>query len=162
MSIAFRRAVENDIPVIRELAEKIWRAHYISIISMEQIEYMLDKMYSEKSLKEQLVRQPFTLIMKDGMAAGYYSVSETAPGEHYLHKFYIDNSNQRSGIGSAAMDFLLRSILDGSVIRLQVNRKNVNAINFYFRHGFRIAYAKDFEIGGGYTMDDFVMERQMA
>jgi len=42
-------------------------------------------------------------------------------------------------------------------IRLQVNRKNYKAINFYFKNGFTIESVGDFDIGGGYYMNDFVM-----
>jgi ribosomal protein S18 acetylase RimI-like enzyme len=44
-----------------------------------------------------------------------------------------------------------------NAMRLQVNRKNVKAINFYFKNGFVIEDAKDFDIGSGYFMKDFVM-----
>jgi ribosomal protein S18 acetylase RimI-like enzyme len=42
-------------------------------------------------------------------------------------------------------------------MKLTVNRKNVQAINFYFSQGFRIDHAEDFDIGSGYVMNDFVM-----
>jgi len=32
---------EHEFPVVRELAETIWRQHYTGIISPEQIDYML-------------------------------------------------------------------------------------------------------------------------
>ena len=49
-----REAQPTEIPIIHALARKIWMDHYPSIISMEQIEYMLEKMYSEAALQQQL------------------------------------------------------------------------------------------------------------
>jgi hypothetical protein len=45
-------------------------------------------------------------------------------------------------------------------ITLQVNRRNIKAVNFYFKKGFIIDRAEDFDCGGGYTMDDFFMIRK--
>jgi ribosomal protein S18 acetylase RimI-like enzyme len=42
-------------------------------------------------------------------------------------------------------------------LRLQVNRQNYKAINFYFRNGFIIESIADFDIGDGYFMNDFIM-----
>jgi ribosomal protein S18 acetylase RimI-like enzyme len=40
---------------------------------------------------------------------------------------------------------------------LQVNKQN-NAQHFYNKHGFRIREAAVFAIGGGFVMDDYIME----
>jgi hypothetical protein len=47
-------ATEADLPAIATLAGVIWRAHYPGIISSEQIEYMLAKMYSLGTLREEI------------------------------------------------------------------------------------------------------------
>jgi GNAT superfamily N-acetyltransferase len=159
MKISFRRATVADIPVIRPLAERIWWKHYPDIITDEQIMYMLEMMYSEKSISQQMESgQNYTLIYADGQPTGYYSVSEKSPGHFFLHKFYVEVDRHRSGIGSAALKHMLENDCKGyAEIRLQVNRRNVKAINFYFKHGFTIDHAEDVEIGGGYSMDDFFM-----
>jgi ribosomal protein S18 acetylase RimI-like enzyme len=160
-NISFRKAVPADIPLIRSLAESIWWQHYPSIISPEQITYMLGRMYSADSIASQMEQgQGYTLIFADGQPAGYYSVGAKGPGHFFLHKFYIDTSLHRQGIGVAAFHHLVESDCRGyEEISLQVNRQNIKAINFYFKQGFVITEAKDFDIGGGYSMDDFVMRK---
>lgn len=154
-------ATKNDVPLIQELAKAIWRAHYADIISITQIDYMLDLMYSEQSLIRQMQEgQPFTLIYSHHEPIGYYSISEKEPGQFFLHKFYIQTAAQRKGNGTAAFKYLLSGLSEGS-LRLQVNRRNFKAINFYFKHGFTIEYAFDFDIGGGYSMDDFMMIKKV-
>jgi ribosomal protein S18 acetylase RimI-like enzyme len=159
MRISFRPAGQADIPLIRSLAEAIWWRHYPDIITDEQIEYMLEMMYSENSIAEQMQqRQNYTLIYSDNLAVGYYAISGKSPGHFFLHKFYVDTDMHRRGIGSAAFDHLVKKdCADFKEISLQVNRRNIKAINFYFKKGFVIDHAFDFDIGGGYSMDDFVM-----
>lgn len=141
------------------MANKIWWQHYPAIISGQQIEYMLEMMYSEKSITEQMAQaQNYTLIYADNEPVGYYAVSEKSPRHYFLHKFYVDVKKHRIGIGEAALKKLKENDCKGyEEIRLQVNRRNIKAVNFYFKHGFVIDYAEDFPIGGGYSMDDFFM-----
>ena len=47
-------------------------------------------------------------------------------------------------------------------ITLTVNRQNYKAINFYFKHGFKIKSVDDFDIGNGFFMNDFVMEKLLS
>src|SRR5580658_9115170 len=47
-------AAETDLPAIARLAGIIWRLHYPGIISPDQIEYMLAKMYSLETLREEI------------------------------------------------------------------------------------------------------------
>jgi hypothetical protein len=44
---------EDEFPVIRALAETIWRQHYTGIISGEQIAYMLAGRFSDDALHDQ-------------------------------------------------------------------------------------------------------------
>ena len=49
-----KKAESGDIPLIRELTFRVWPQTYASILSQEQIDYMLEMMYSESSLKKQM------------------------------------------------------------------------------------------------------------
>lgn len=121
-------------------------------------------MYSEKSIAEQMEKkQNYTLIYADGEPVGYYSVGEKSPSHYFLHKFYIDTAKHRSGIGAEAFDHMLENDCKGfAEIRLQVNRRNIKAVNFYFKKGFVIDYAEDVDIGNGYSMDDFFMKLKIG
>ena len=46
------KAVAQDIPLIQDVASQSWRKHYPGILSTEQIEYMLELMYSENELRK--------------------------------------------------------------------------------------------------------------
>ena len=64
---------------------------------------------------------------------------------------------QRGGIGHGVWALLRGLLPDMREMRLQVNRQNYKAINFYFKVGFVIERVADFDIGDGYFMNDFVM-----
>jgi ribosomal protein S18 acetylase RimI-like enzyme len=163
MKVTLEKATIKDCPVIAELARNIWMKHYIEIISLEQIAYMLDKMYSAQSLEEQMQKGHHFFFIKDGdVKKGYVSISLEKDKSCFLHKFYIDTGDQNKGIGSAAFGLLLDEMKGANLVRLGVNRANYKSINFYFKLGFRIEKMLNAAIGSGFTMDDFIMTRELV
>ena len=151
-------ATDDDIALINELAQKIWRLHYPSIISEDQIEYMLQKMYSPDALKNQMEEEHcFIICFADEKPVGYCSYSKQENGNYFLHKMYIDTTQHHKGIGTWFFKQVFDNISDIENLRLTVNRKNHTAINFYFKNGFTIEEVKDFDIDNGFWMKDFVM-----
>ncbi len=158
MKIKFKEAAVEDISVIVQLAEIIWRKYYTSIVSTEQIEYMLKKMYSTESLLQQINQgHKFTLVYDNELPLGYISMSTNDEKNYFLHKFYVQVDEHRKGIGSKLFKHILNQLNTFVSIELTVNRSNYKAINFYFKHGFVIKEVADFDIGNGYFMNDFVM-----
>jgi len=47
-------ATADDIPTLRALARRIWLDYYPGIISREQIDYMLARMYAAKTIRREL------------------------------------------------------------------------------------------------------------
>ena len=160
-AVTIARATPDDIPFIRELAERVWWAHYPEIITDDQIRYMLGAWYSTSALLEQMAMgQDFWLITPAGQdkPCGYLSIArKESPGSYYLHKFYLEGRGK--GIGEAAFKAGLTQYPDLKEIRLNVNRRNYKSVNFYFKVGFKIESVMDLEVGEKYVMDDFVMVR---
>jgi ribosomal protein S18 acetylase RimI-like enzyme len=159
MKIEILKAGISDIQLLEELAHKTWNSHYRSIISQEQIDFMLEKMYSPASLTEQMteLKHNFYLIHSDNIPVGFVSVSSPDKKNWMLHKFYILSEGQKKGTGSIVYSQLLKLLGNPQSIRLTVNRANYKSINFYFKNGFIIEKVADFDIGNGYFMNDFVM-----
>jgi diamine N-acetyltransferase len=154
---SLRRATKADIPLIRQMAERIWWEHYPSVISADQIAFMLDLMYNDQALLKQMQeeRQEFWLPEKNGQALGFLAVSRKAEGDYFLHKFYLDTRDR--GLGTIVFELLLALYPRLRTLRLRVNRSNFKSVNFYFKVGFRIEYCIDTPLGGSYVMDDFQM-----
>jgi len=160
MSVQVINAGYEHAQTIHDLANNIWREHYPGIISKEQIDYMLQSRYAVQYLKNLMQQgEKFFLCIEDDLPIGFYSYTQRST-DYFLNKFYLSKSKHRGGVGTIMFNHLLTQIeADNVPLRLQVNRKNLKAINFYFKQGFVIEEVKDFDIGGGYLMEDFVMLR---
>jgi len=163
-SMSVRKGYPGDIPLIRDIAFKTWPLTYGSILTKEQIEYMLDMLYSEKSLQDQmLVQKHEFIIVLDGVAPiGFASFSMIEPKVYKLHKIYILPEYQGKGTGRFTMDQLIRAMRSATAttLLLNVNRQN-NAKDFYERIGFTVLKEEDIDIGNGYFMNDYVMEMKL-
>lgn len=165
-AIALSPARPEDIPAIRQLARVVWHAHYPGIITVEQIEYMLELGYAAAALAEFVVRADHGLLIAsvDGEPAGFAAWYLTeVPGEAKLDKLYVLQARQRSGIGGR----LIARVADDAraagahTLILNVNKRNTQAIRAYERHGFAVRAAVVVDIGHGYVMDDYVMAKPL-
>lgn len=153
------KKIENsvELQVVQDLARKIWNAHYVSIIGQEQVDYMLGRMYDLESLAHQMASgDVFYLLFEGPQPLGFASIKKEADGSWFLNKLYVETEEHRRGLGGFLLEALIQNH-DIKLMRLQVNRQNYKAINFYFKRGFVIERVADFDIGDGYFMNDFVM-----
>ncbi|MSQ79518.1 MAG: GNAT family N-acetyltransferase [Flavobacteriaceae bacterium] len=159
--LKLKPAEKSDITAIAKLASDIWQQHYVPIIGQEQVAYMLENIYNSDSLQKQIEDgHHFSLVMVGGEAEGFVSVSNTETDTYFLHKFYINQNQQGMGVGRRVFEILLETYPSMQQIVLTVNRQNFKSINFYFKLGFKIIEVKDFDIGNGYFMNDFIMAWQ--
>lgn len=157
----------EQLAAIAELAGRIWRAHYPGIISSEQIEFMLARMYSLETLLDEVRSQGihFYTLAVDGQTTGFASIGPTsAPHTWKLHKLYLLPERHGCGLGS----LLLRHCeaeairLGAQRIILSVNKRNLVAVAAYERNGFMITESVVTDIGGGFVMDDFIMAKELS
>ncbi len=165
-SVALVAAVPGDAEAIAEMAARIWPAAYGSILSPEQIAYMLAQMYAPGRLRRDFAEGvAFLWILHRGERSGYLALGPIASdGVCPLHKCYLLPERQGQGVGSVALGLLRErlSALGARSIELRVNRRNAAAIAFYRKNGFAI-HAEDCRpIGSGYAMDDYLMRCELA
>jgi ribosomal protein S18 acetylase RimI-like enzyme len=155
-------ATTADTQTIHDIAERVWSKHYIpNIITQDQMDYMMEWMYSADSLAKQMAEGArFFMMNYNGQTVGYLSINNNN-GDLFLNKFYIDTEYQRLNLGSNALALALAEFSAAITMRLQVNRKNFKAVNFYFKNGFTIERAEDFDIGNNYLMEDYVMLKKL-
>ena len=151
----------KDFECISQLADVIWHEHYISIISKEQIEFMLELYNSVRALKEQMNQGFLFYYMSfDGIPVGYVGVKK-GTDSLFLSKLYVLSSYRGKKIGKAAMQHVndLTSSFNFKKISLNVNKYNTNSILAYEKLGFVKTKSIVTEIGHGYIMDDYQMEK---
>jgi diamine N-acetyltransferase len=164
MSLQIRRASLEDLPAISELAGRIWRAHYPGILSGAQIEYMLHRMYDVDQLRRDLAAGVvYELVGEGERALGFCGYEQLSSGQLKLHKLYVEVSEHGRGIGSMVLRHVEEEARRRGLSRvvLGVNRFNEKAIRAYRRNGFAIREELKTDIGGGFVMDDFIMEKRL-
>ncbi len=154
-------ATQEQLPIVQELAHQIWPITYGNILSKEQFDYMMEMMYSIDSLEQQLPTKPFLLVEDDGEFIGFasYEINWENTTKTKIHKLYVLPQIQGKGIGRILINHIKDIAVQkqNSALILTVNRFN-KAKDFYQKLGFHIVEEKQFPIGNGYIMDDYVME----
>jgi ribosomal protein S18 acetylase RimI-like enzyme len=154
----------DEAEAVVELAGRVWRAHYLGIISMEQIEYMLEQRYRPVLVRQFIARGDVWLAARAGeQLAGFAHGHPLDAGDYKLDKLYVDLDLQRHGIGGALIRALSERVASQGYSRLvlRVNRQNQQAIDAYLKHGFTVATIYLEDIGGGHVMDDYVMTKEL-
>jgi diamine N-acetyltransferase len=160
-----RNAEIDDIETIRELAYKIWPAAYEEILGKAQLDYMLEKIYSLSSLHNQfnVLKHHFIMVVEDDTPIGFASFcAHDDPKVYHLHKIYVLPGEQGKNVGKQVLDYIISAIKTGGATALQLNVNRFNkALHFYEKQGFKIIREEDIDIGSGFFMNDYVMEKKI-
>jgi ribosomal protein S18 acetylase RimI-like enzyme len=162
--LKFRRATEADVPLLGQLAERIWRDYYPAIIGHAQVDYMLPRMYADNVIRQEIADGTvWELAFAEDRAIGFLSISRDDDGRAKLHKLYLDTQSHGRGYGQQLIERAVEIAreLGASGIWLQVNKQNTRAIRAYERAGFHLEKEAVFDIGGGFVMDDFILARSL-
>ena len=165
--VFIRIARTDDISVIHDMAEVAFRHTYREILSPEQMEYMMDWMYSPVNLSRQLDEgHVYYIAFREDVPCGYVSVQPDGVNEEgrllfHLQKIYVLPSEQGTGLGRMLFDKAVSHIREQAsgrpaALELNVNRNNPS-IGFYNHLGLRILRQGDFHIGHGFYMNDYIM-----
>ena len=160
-------ASAEHLPAISKLAGVIWRACYPGIITTEQIDYMLARMYSPGVLRDEIRSQGirYHRLLMDERLIGFASYGPTVePGVMKLHKLYLLPELHGRGLGSRLLQQVEREVraAGGRRLILSVNKRNAKAIAVYRRNGFVVADSVVTDIGNGFVMDDHVMAKDLS
>ena len=82
----------------------------------------------------------------------------------FLSKFYILKSHRGKGVGRMGFDFLFNEAvnLGAQSVWLTVNRGNTDSIAVYDHLGFVTVREQVADIGEGFVMDDYIMEKRLV
>ena len=154
---------EEQIEIVESLAKEIWSEHYTSIIGVQQVKYMLEKFQSKKAITEQIFNGYIYFLIEDNESYVGYIAILPKNSELFLSKFYLKASNRGKGLGKKSIQFLEEFAVREKLqkITLTVNKNNINSIKAYEKFGFKNSGAIVQDIGSGYVMDDFRMEKDV-
>lgn len=153
---------QEDISELISLAHLTWQHTYTSIISQEQIDYMLNCFYTSEVLTEQM-KDPshfFFGIKEDHRLLGYCHAYLFKEGIK-LSKLYINPIKQSKGCGKRLLLHLEHFCREKKLpwIELNVNRHNP-AQHFYIKMGFEIIEVVDIPLDK-FWLNDYVMKKNI-
>jgi GNAT superfamily N-acetyltransferase len=156
-----------EIGTVAALARVIWGEHYAPITGMAQVEYMLERFQSVAAISEQIASGGYRyfLVSSNGEDLGYMALVPEGEGPAMkLSKFYVRADARGSGLGRAMLEHAERLCRGGGfkLLWLTVNRNNAGSIAAYGRLGFENAGPLVTDIGGGFVMDDYRLEKRLG
>jgi ribosomal protein S18 acetylase RimI-like enzyme len=161
--IIIQVSTERQIAIIESLAREIWAEHFIPIIGKGQVDYMLEKFQSSQAVREQIASGTLYFLLEEGNDCIGYIAVQPREDELFLSKIYVQSSRRAQGYGKEAMQFVERLARERSdrKITLTVNKNNAGAIRVYEKMGYRNVGSLVQDIGSGFVMDDYIMEKNL-
>ena len=151
---------DSDIEILSKLADEIYHEHYITIITKEQIDYMVDLFLSPSALKQSIEEEGYDYFMyRDGDEFVAFFGIEPEVDDAFLSKLYVRKDCRGKGVGAV----MIRDIEEYckekglSSVWLTCNKYNSGSLAFYDRMGFKVEREQCADIGNGYVMDDYVL-----
>lgn len=163
MAVKIKKASDADeLRQIAVLAEKIWHECFKNIISDAQIDYMVGKFQSFEAMTDQTENHGYSYfqVYDSDDLCGYFAVKPENDSRFFLSKLYLRKDKRGQGIARTMMNrvFEEAKIAGKKSVYLTVNKHNNHAADVYKKIGFRITGTPVTDIGGGFVMDDYVME----
>ena len=165
MNIKFEKVVtEEQIKKVAEAANIVWHDAFKDILTLAQIEYMIEKFQSFNALYEAINKNNYLyyLIKTDNNVVGYTGLHEES-GKMFLSKLYILKEYRGKGFSSKTFEFIenLAKKKKLKSVWLTVNKNNNHAIEVYKHKGFVVIRKQVADIGNGFVMDDYIFEKQL-
>lgn len=169
MSIAFDAVrTADDRQRLAALADEIWHEYWPALIGEAQTDYMVEQFQSleaiERDVAEHAYEYWFLRTAEDGRTVGYTGGRvEPETNRFFISKIYLLKEHRGEGLCSATIRFYERLARERGLdaLYLTVNKRNEMAIRAYKAKGFEVIDAAETDIGDGYIMDDYIMEKKL-
>ncbi len=160
--LTYKKVNTEDIQELADIACEVWHEYFTCILSDEQIDYMVDKFQSAHAITEQMANQGYEyyFICHNNEKLGYFGIKPDGD-RLFLSKLYLLKHNRGKGYAGEALNhiFDICRQYGKKAVWLTVNRHNDHTIDVYKHKGFIIIDEQAADIGNGFVMDDYFMER---
>ena len=163
-ALLIKQAASGDIKTLAAIAREIWTQHYTPIIGIGQVNYMLEKFQSEEAIKKDIAGgYVYNIAFIDGLPCGYSAVRLDKDGL-FLSKIYVKKDCRGKGVGRALLERITEYAKQNNALRiwLTCNKYNTDSLKTYQRLGFKQINECVTDIGGGYVMDDYILEKPLG
>ena len=152
---------DDDIVITTRLAHQIWHEYFSPIIGKKQVEYMLDKFQSEQEIKKQIKNgYLYYALLSDTRQIGYIAL-RLDDDALFLSKLYLLKEFRGKGLSHFMFEIAEKIARqhDKKIIRLTCNKNNLSSLAVYEKKGYIIKKAEKTDIGNGFFMDDYILEK---
>ena len=164
MSIAFDPVrTADDRQRLAALADEIWHEYWPALIGDAQTDYMVENFQSLEAIKH-AYEYWFMRAEDNGRIAGYTGgCVEPETNRFFISKVYLRAEERGKGFASRAIAFYERLCRERGLdaMYLTVNKRNDLGIRAYLGKGFETIDAVETDIGNGFVMDDYIMEKRV-
>ena len=163
---------EIDQQQLALIAGEIWRGYWPALIGEAQTEYMVEMFQSFEAIRHHMAEEDYEywlLVATEGDEQPKKSIvgftggrSEADTNRFFISKVYLYPEARGNGYARRVMEFYedLCFARGHDAMYLTVNKNNDLGIRAYKGTGFTIIEAVVTDIGEGFVMDDYVMEKR--
>ncbi len=155
---------EQEIELLAEVSNEIWHEYFPCILTPEQIDYMVEKFQSKQPMTKQIEDgYLYYLVREENQIIGYIGLHPENE-KLFLSKLYLKKEARNHGYASQMLSFIetVTKKIGLSTIYLTVNKYNAHTITVYKKKGFVTVKDQVSDIGNGFVMDDYVMEKRIG
>ncbi len=156
--VTVRIATSSDIKILKDLANELVPASFKGVLTTQQIDMMLDKLYSQQALQDALdAGKDYFIASIDGRDVGVVSIIRQGPSLFLMQKIYMYKECVGQGVGTALLTKVkefVRSKVTPATVELIINAHNPE-LGFYIKNG--LTKVRD----TGLDMDDFYISEEV-
>lgn len=154
----------DHVTKVVDMADIIWRECYKGILSDEQIEYMVDKYQSDNVVTKKMINEGYEYYLINNGSAVIGFVSFLRDGSRLLlTNLYILEEYREKGYCELVIDKVIKNCKDTDIdrVRVTLNKLNEEGIKIYTNLGFSKIEEDVQDIGNGFVIDNYLMEKQI-
>ena len=169
MTIAFTPVkTPDDRERLAALADEIWHEYWPALIGEAQTDYMVERFQSLAAIEQDMAGHAyeywFLQAEDDGRIVGYTGGHvEVQTNRFFISKIYLLAEERGRGFAKETVRFYEGLCRERNLeaMYLTVNKGNELGIRAYLGTGFRTIDAVETDIGNGFIMDDYIMEKRI-
>ena len=183
MLVEFQPVVtDEEKKALAQMAGEIWREYWPALIGEAQTEYMVANFQSLEALERDMAEHGYeywfvraadeltAAELAEGREPAFRTVGYTGghvepeTNRFFISKIYLLAAERGKHFASRVIEFYDRLCADRGLtaMYLTVNKHNDLGIRAYQGKGFVTIDAVETDIGEGYVMDDYIMERAVG
>jgi len=169
MKINIRKCLLNELEMLRIIGRETFDETFRSMNSPETMDRYLEESFGLEKLSQELrnIYCKFYFIYFDRELAGYIKINYAPaqsdindPDSVELERIYVRKEFKGKGLGTLLMEYVFQHARQNkkAFVWLGVWEKNVNAIKFYEKIGFKEVGQHSFRVGNE-LQSDLIMEK---